>query len=107
VRQVALPADPPREEEVGVRIFRGRSPLTFLFARTRREQYLEQYVLREHRTGRALAEILDDPYVRNRSTPAERERLFERPELVAALGEDAVRELARVRGTAQAAGRSR
>jgi len=86
-----------------MRIFRGRNVLAFLAARTRSEQYLEQYVLREHRRGRALAEILDDLYVRNRSTAAERERLLERPELVAALGAETVRELERVRGLPAAA----
>jgi len=83
-----------------VRRFRGRSPFAFLFARTQREQYLEQYVLREHRRGRPVAEVLDDPYVRNRSTPAERARLLERPEIVSALGEETVRELKRLQGAA-------
>jgi hypothetical protein len=79
-----------------MRIFKSKSPFAFLFARRRSEQYLEQYVLREHRRGRPLAEILEDAYVRNRSTPAERARLLERPEVVAALGEEALRELKRV-----------
>ena len=38
----------------------------------------------------ALAEILDDPYVRNRCTPHEVERLLDRPELIRALGDDVV-----------------
>lgn len=83
-----------------MRSFGAKNPFTFLFARSRGEQYLEQYVLREHRRGRALADVLDDPYVRNRATPAERARLLERPELVAAIGEEAVRELKRVRAAA-------
>lgn len=70
-----------------------RNPFGFLFAGTRREEYLAQYVVREYERGRSLEEILDDPYVRNRSTPAEAARLLERPELVAALGEHAVAEL--------------
>lgn len=72
---------------------RRRNPFKSLFATTRREQYLERYVLREHRKGRPLAEILEDPYVRAWSTPAERGRLLERPSVVAAIGEHAVAEL--------------
>ena len=41
-------------------------------------------LIREHERGRALAEILEDPYVRNRTTPLERERLLDRPEFTAA-----------------------
>jgi len=70
-----------------------RNPFTFMFRATRREQYLERYVLREHRKGRALAEILDDPYVQAWSTPAERARLLERPTVVATIGDNAVAEL--------------
>jgi hypothetical protein len=56
------------------------------FGRSRREQYLEHYVLREHARGRSLDEILDDNYIRNRTTEAERARLLDRPEIVAAVG---------------------
>ncbi len=66
---------------------------SFLFARSRREQYLTQYVLREHARGRPLREVLEDPYVRNRSTPEERARLLEQPEVVAAIGEQAAADL--------------
>ena len=51
---------------------------------------MAQYVIREHREGRALADILDDPYVRNRCTPQEIARLLDRPELIHAIGEDMV-----------------
>ena len=70
-----------------------RFSLKDLFAPSRSEQYLEQYVLREYERGRALDEILEDAYVRNRSTPAERRRLLDRPELVAAIGDHALAEL--------------
>jgi hypothetical protein len=70
-----------------------RNPFTFMFRATRREQYLERYVLREHRKGRALAEILDDPYVQAWSTAQERARLLERPTVVATIGDNAVAEL--------------
>lgn len=72
---------------------KGRGPFSFLFAPSKREQYLAEYVLREHAQGRSLADVLADPYVRNRSTPAERERLLERPEVVAAIGENVAAEL--------------
>lgn len=64
-----------------------------LFAAASRGQAVERYVLREHRRGRAVAEILEDPYVRSRTTPLERARLLERPEVVAAIGEHVADEL--------------
>ena len=70
-----------------------RNPFAFLFTSSRREQYLVQYVLREHRRGRALDDVLEDSYVRNRSTPEERARLLDQPDLVAALGERAIDDL--------------
>ena len=73
--------------------FKSRNPFAFLFVTTRREQYLAHYVLREHARGRAVANILEDPYVRNRSTAEERARLLERPEVVATIGEHVVAEL--------------
>jgi hypothetical protein len=76
--------------------FKGRNPLGFVFAHSRREDFLVRYVLREHRSGRALGEILEDPYVRAWSTPAERGRLLERPELVEAVGGHSVADLKRV-----------
>ena len=84
---------------------RARNPFAFLFASSRREQYLAQYVIRECARGRSLDEVLDDPYVRNRSTPAERGRLLERPEVVAAIGEQATADMKRAldRGEARSA----
>jgi hypothetical protein len=73
-----------------------RNLLAALFGRSRREQYLEQYVLREHARGRRLAEVLNDRYVQNRTTTEERSRLLDRPEIVAAVGRQAVEELKRV-----------
>ena len=67
-----------------------------LFRTSNREQYLERYVLREHKRGRPVAEILEDAYVQNRSSAADRARLLDRPEMIAAIGENALREL---RGT--------
>ena len=65
-----------------------RNPFSFLSTRSAGEDRVTAYVLREHERGRDLAEILDDPYVRNRTTPQERERLLDRPEIVRAVGDD-------------------
>ncbi|MGH3100717.1 MAG: hypothetical protein ACRDPU_06980 [Thermoleophilia bacterium] len=67
-----------------------RNPFSFLGARSSGEDRIAQYVIREHERGRPLAEILEDPYVKNRTTPQERERLLDRPEVVRALGRDTV-----------------
>jgi len=83
-----------------VRVFTGRNPFGFLFGSSRREDFLARYVLREHARGRPLGEIFDDPYVRNWSTPEERRRLLDLPDVVAALGEHALEELRRTVRTA-------
>jgi hypothetical protein len=83
-----------------MRVFKGRSLFGVLFGASRNEDFLVRYVLREHARGRPLAEIVDDAYVRNRSTPAERARLLERPDVVAALGESALHELRNAVGRA-------
>ena len=53
-----------------------------------KEEALAAYVVREHRTGRSLVEILDDPYLKNRASDEQRLRLLERPEVIRAVGED-------------------
>ena len=70
-----------------------RSPFSFLFARSSNEERVAAYVIREHERGRSLAEILDDPYVKNRTTPLERDRLLDRPEVIRALGRDVVQDV--------------
>ena len=67
-----------------------KSPFSFLFTRSSQEERVSAYVIREHERGRALKEILEDPYVRNRCSPQEIERLLDRPELIRALGDDVV-----------------
>jgi hypothetical protein len=69
-----------------------RNPFASLFQRSDRLDRLSAYVIREHRRGRSLAEILDDPYIRNRTNEYERNRLLDNPEVVRALGETAVAE---------------
>jgi hypothetical protein len=64
-----------------------RNPFSFLFARSSTEEHVSAYVIREHRRGRRLADILEDPYVRNRLTPEQQRRLLDRPDVVHALGE--------------------
>ena len=70
-----------------------RNPLSFLFVSSAREEYLAEYVLRECSLGRSLEDILADPYIRNRSTPVERARLLERPEVVEAVGERVIADM--------------
>ena len=67
-----------------------RNPFSFLFARSSQEDRVAAYVIREHERGRSLAEVIDDPYVRNRLTPPQRERLLDRPEIIEAVGDDVV-----------------
>ena len=67
-----------------------RNPFSFLFARSSQDERLSAYVIREHERGRPLAEILEDPFVRNRATPQELARLLDRPEVIQALGDEAV-----------------
>ncbi|HVD12491.1 MAG TPA: hypothetical protein VNB46_04585 [Gaiellaceae bacterium] len=67
-----------------------RNPFSFLFARSSQEDRLAAYVIREHDRGRTLAEILDDPYVRNRANPQQIARVLDRPEVIHALGSSVV-----------------
>lgn len=53
-----------------------------------KEEALAAYVVREHRQGRSLEDILDDPYLKNRASDEQRLRLLERPEVIRAVGED-------------------
>jgi hypothetical protein len=67
-----------------------RAPFSFLSGGTKVDDRVVAYVLREHGRGRALAEILEDPFIRNRLTPQQRERLLDRPEIIRAVGDDVV-----------------
>jgi hypothetical protein len=53
-----------------------------------KEDALGAYIIREHRSGRSLEDILDDAYLKNRSTEEQRLRLLEMPEVIRAVGED-------------------
>jgi hypothetical protein len=52
-----------------------------------KEEALAHYVIREHRAGRPLDEILEDPYLKNRASDEQRLRLLERPDVIHAVGE--------------------
>jgi hypothetical protein len=67
-----------------------RNPFSFLFSRSSQEERLASYVIREHARGRSLEEILNDRYLINRTTPSQRARLLDRPEVIRAIGEHAV-----------------
>ncbi|HSL64990.1 MAG TPA: hypothetical protein VK874_10065 [Gaiellaceae bacterium] len=67
-----------------------RNPFTFLFQRSSQEERLAAYVIREHDRGRSLEEILQDRYLQNRTTPQQRERLLDRPEVIRAIGDDTI-----------------
>jgi hypothetical protein len=67
-----------------------RGAFSFLSSRTRSEDRMAEYVIREHRRGRPLRDILDDNYVTNRCSPEQIKRLLDRPEVVHALGDDVV-----------------
>ena len=62
--------------------------LTFLFSRPSSEELAAEHVIREHRTGRVLSEILHDPYITDRCSSAEIKRLLDHPEIVRAVAED-------------------
>ena len=72
-----------------------RSPFSFLFARSSPEDRVAAYVVREHSRGRGLSEILEDRYVQNRLSVEQQRRLLDRPEVVHALGDDAVEQTRR------------
>jgi hypothetical protein len=63
---------------------------SFLGTRSQSEERMAQYVIREHHRGRPLDQILQDPYVRNRCTDEQVQRLLERPEVIHAIGEDTI-----------------
>ena len=68
-----------------------RDLFSFLFQRSTDEDRVAQYVIREHDRGRALSEIMEDKYVVNRlPSPAQRDALLDRPEVVHAVGADTV-----------------
>jgi hypothetical protein len=68
----------------------GGSPYFFLGRRPFREARLRAYLVREHRSGRPLSSILDDPYVRRCGSREFCARVANQPETIAALHVDVV-----------------
>jgi hypothetical protein len=71
---------------------------SFLWTGKPNEERVAQYVIREHRRGRSVGEIVDDPYVRNRLSTQQIDRMLERPEVLRAIGEDDLAALRAERG---------
>ena len=61
---------------------------SFLFQRSTQEERVAAYLIREHDRGRSITDILDDPYVRNRCSPNEIQRVLDRPDVLKAIGDD-------------------
>ena len=92
----------------------GKSPFAFLFTRSKKEEIVAEYVIREHHRGRSLDRDPRGPYVTNRCSPEQVRRLLDRPDIVHAVGEDtrrqrpaALRALGRRRARARARRRAR
>ena len=69
-----------------------KGAFSFLSSRSQSEERVTQYLLREHHRGRAVAEILEDPYVTNRLNPEQVKRILDQPEVIHALGNDVAAE---------------
>jgi hypothetical protein len=66
------------------------TPFFFLGPRPYREAEVCAYIRREHRRGRPLTDILDDPYVNRPGREAVLRAALRRPSLIQALREDIV-----------------
>ena len=65
-----------------------RGVFSFTGSKSSQEERVAAYLIREHDRGRSIQEILDDPYVRNRASPQEIERVLERPDVIRSIGDD-------------------
>ena len=66
------------------------TPFYFLGPRRYREAEVAAYIRREHRRGRRLAEILNDPYFDRRCSEGLLRAVLQSPSLIRALGQDVV-----------------
>ena len=57
------------------------------------EDSLVRYVVREVSAGRPLADVMQDPYITNRAGQVDSRRLLDRPEVIAAVGDDVLDDL--------------
>jgi hypothetical protein len=64
--------------------------LQFLFSRPQSEELAAEHVIREHRRGRNLDDILKDDYITSRCSSEQIARLLDRPEVVQAVGDDMI-----------------
>jgi hypothetical protein len=71
----------------------GGRKATLGFGSSATEDALARHVITEFRRGRPLAEVLDDPYVKNRADASARRRLLDRSDVVSTVGEDIVAQL--------------
>jgi hypothetical protein len=58
-----------------------------------RHKRLIEYAVRQLGTGRDLADVLDDPYITNRSNAIDRRALLEEPEVVEAAGAEVLEQM--------------
>ena len=65
------------------------TPFYFIGSRPYREAELAAYIRREHRRGRHVDEIVQDPYVARCGGPSVLRAALGRPDLIRAMGEDA------------------
>ena len=65
-----------------------RTPFYFLDRRPYHEAELAAYIRREHRRGRHLSEIVNDPYVDRCGGESVVHTLLSRPSLIRAFGQD-------------------
>ena len=65
-----------------------RTPYYFLAGRRYRETELAAYLRREHRRGRRLSEIVNDPCITHYGGKSVLRAALRRPSLIRALGED-------------------
>ena len=86
---MAVPGDrAPRTGGFFSRLFRKKEKTDAARGTITKEESLAAYIVREHRSGRSLDDILDDPYLKNRATEEQRLRLLERADVIRAVGED-------------------
>jgi hypothetical protein len=78
----------PRQGGFFSRLFGKREKTETTRGSMSKEESLAAYIVREHKAGRTLDDILGDPYLKNRATEEQRLRLLERPDVIRAVGED-------------------
>jgi hypothetical protein len=80
-------ADAPTNDEPGRRGFLSR------FFGSRRKDLLTEHVLREIRRGRDLADVMDDPFVRNRADDRQQRAILDDPRVTAAVSDGVLSDL--------------